>query len=185
VICSVKSDWGLKPVKVLFGGRAYGVDNPTGKLEPTSLMGAWPTVYRHDCLFFRERDDNLSRRVAFGLLALGKSPYGHIVLHHGPILQLVPNRVCMIGTCCLEKLLKVISGLSRLALEVVLNSGDDLFVGVTDLLVVITLVAAGSDLDSLEPPFQPSCRFWRLLCTLAVCLERCPSTAAGSAFTLS
>jgi hypothetical protein len=96
-----------------------------------------PTVNRYDCLFFKERGSNLPRRVTFGLLPLSKSPRGHVVFHHGTFLQLVPNRVCMIGAGCLEKVLDVISGLPRLALEVVLNSGNELLIGVTDLLVIV------------------------------------------------
>jgi hypothetical protein len=32
VVCLIKSDRGLGPVKVFWGGRAYGVDCPAGKL---------------------------------------------------------------------------------------------------------------------------------------------------------
>jgi hypothetical protein len=47
----------------------------------------------------------------FRLLASGESSRGHVVLHHGALLQLVPNRVRMIGAGCFEKILKVIGGL--------------------------------------------------------------------------
>jgi hypothetical protein len=142
--------------------------------------GGWPTINRHDRILFGERGDNLSHRVTFELLAPSKSPYGHVVLHHGAFLQLVPNGVRMIGTGCLEKHLEVISGLPRLALEVALSSGDKLLVGVIGILVIVTLIIAASDRDSLEPSFCPLLvTFGALLCALAGCLDRCPSTAVG------
>jgi hypothetical protein len=67
----------------------------------------------------------------------------------------VPNGVCVIGTGCLEKLLKVISGLSCQELEITLSSGNELLIGVTNILVIVTLVIAGSDHDSLGPPLWP------------------------------
>jgi hypothetical protein len=53
----------------------------------------------------------------------------------------------MIGAGCLEKIVEVIGGLPRLALDVTLNSCGDLLIGVIGLLVVIALIAAGSDRD--------------------------------------
>jgi hypothetical protein len=97
-----------------------------------------------------------TRRVTFRLLALGESPRGHVLLHHGTFPQLMPNRVHMIGAGCLKKLLDLIRRLPCLALDVTLGSGDELLVGVIGLLVVVTLVAASSDHDSwaslLRPP---------------------------------
>jgi hypothetical protein len=77
-----------------------------------------------------------------------KSP---VVLHHGAFLQFVPDGVCVIGTGCLEKLLKVVSGLLRLALEIMLSSSDELLIRVANILVVVTLIVAGGDRDSLGP----------------------------------
>jgi hypothetical protein len=57
----------------------------------------------------------------------------------------------VIGTSCLEKLLEVISRMLRLALQITLSSDDELLIGVANILVVITLVTAGSDRDSLGP----------------------------------
>jgi hypothetical protein len=54
----------------------------------------------------------------------------------------------VIGIGCLKKLLEVISGLPCLALEIVLSSNDELLIEVTNILVVVTLVAADSDRDS-------------------------------------
>jgi hypothetical protein len=102
--------------------------------------------------FIGEKGDNLPRRVTFGLLALGENPRGHIVFHHGTFLQLVLNRVCMIVTGCLEILLEVISVLPRLELEVMLSSDDELLIGVSDLLVIVSHVVASGDHDSLESP---------------------------------
>jgi hypothetical protein len=60
----------------------------------------------------------------------------------------VPNGIRVIGIGCLKKLLEVISGLPCLALEIVLSSNDELLIEVTNILVVVTLVAADSDRDS-------------------------------------
>jgi hypothetical protein len=89
----------------------------------------------------------------------------------------------MIGTGYLEKLLEVISGLPRLALEVSLSSGDELLFRVADLLVVATLITAGNHHDSLESLFQPPLvAFGSLLCALAGCLEWCPLTTTEGCF---
>jgi hypothetical protein len=55
--------------------------------------------------------------------------------------------VCMIGTYCLEKLLEVIHELPRLALEIMLNDGNEFLIRVTSILVMITLIKAGGDCD--------------------------------------
>jgi hypothetical protein len=89
--------------------------------------------------------------------------------------------VRMIGIGCLKKLLEVISGLPRLAFEVVLHGGDELLVGVTDFLVVIPLIIAGSDCDSLGPPLLlPLVAFGAPLCALAGCVRLCPSITIES-----
>jgi hypothetical protein len=67
----------------------------------------------------------------------------------------MPNVVCMIGEGCLEKIVEVIGGLPRLALDVMLSSGGDLLIGVIGLLVVIALIAAGSDRDLFGSPLGP------------------------------
>jgi hypothetical protein len=76
------------------------------------LMRGRSVVDRHDYLFYRKRGSNLACRVAFELLALGESLRGHVVFHHGAFFQFMPNGVHMIGADRLEKLLKVIDGLS-------------------------------------------------------------------------
>jgi hypothetical protein len=86
----------------------------------------------------------------------------------------------MIGAGRLEKLLEVIYRLSRLVLEVMLDGGNELIVGIVSLLVIVALVAAGSDCDSLGSPlWPPLVAFRALLCSLASCLEWRSSTAAG------
>jgi hypothetical protein len=65
------------------------------------------------------------------------------------------NGVRVIGTGRLEKLLEVVSGLLRLALEITLNSDDELLLGVTNILVVVTLVTAGSGRGHLGRHFGP------------------------------
>jgi hypothetical protein len=80
--------------------------------------------------------------------------------------------VRMIGIGCLEKLLKVISILPRLALEVT-------------LLVIMPLITAGGDRDSLGPPLRPPLvAFGAPVCAITVCLERIPQPLPGAAFLL-
>jgi hypothetical protein len=117
--------------------------------------GGWPTINQHDCLLLREWGGSLPRRVAFGPLAFGKSSHGHVVLHHGAFLQLVSDMVCMIWAGCFKKLFKVIGGLSCLELRIMLIDGDELFVGVTSVLVANTLVTVGGDRDSLWSLLRP------------------------------
>jgi hypothetical protein len=56
----------------------------------------------------------------------------------------------MVGAGCLEKLLEVIGRLPHQALEVVLNNGDVFLIRVAGHLVVVALIAAGSDHNSLD-----------------------------------
>jgi hypothetical protein len=73
----------------------------------------------------------------------------------------VPNGVRMIGAGCLEELFEVINGLPRLMLEVMLNNGDKLLIGVASLLVIVALIVATSDRDSMGVVASaPSCHLW-------------------------
>jgi hypothetical protein len=87
--------------------------------------------------------------VAFGLLSLGEDPPCHVILHHGAFFNLVSDRVSMAGASHLEKLLKVIGRLPRLALDVPLGSSNELLIEIIGLLVIIVLVAAGCNRDPL------------------------------------
>jgi hypothetical protein len=92
----------------------------------------------------------------------------------------MPNRVCMVGAGHFEKLLEVIGRLPRLVLEIALSSGNELLVGVINLLVVAALVAAHCDRDSLGSMlWSPPIAFGAPLCAHAGCLEGHPSTAVG------
>jgi hypothetical protein len=87
------------------------------------------------------------------------------------------------GIGCLKKLLEVISGLTRLVLEIMLSSGDELRIGVANNFVVVTLIVAGSDRDSLGLPLQPPLvAFDNPLRTLVGSPQGRPSTAAGGRF---
>jgi hypothetical protein len=88
----------------------------------------------------------------------------------------------VIGTGCLEKLLKVVSGVSRLLLEIALSSGDELLIRVANITVVVTHVAAVDDHDSLGPPLQPPfVAFGTPLQALVSCLGwRSSTTIEGS-----
>jgi hypothetical protein len=130
-----------------------------------------------------EWGSSLPCRVSFGLLAPGKSPHGHVHLHHGAFLQFVPNGVRVIGTGCLKKLVEVVSRLPCPALEIALSSGDELLIGVTNILIIVTLVTDGSVRDSLGPPLQPpfvACG--TPLHTLVSCLGWYSSTIAEGYF---
>jgi hypothetical protein len=143
-------------------------------------VGGLPTVNQHDRLLFRKRGGSFPRRVALGLLALGKSSRGHVVLHHGAFLQLVPDKVCMIGAGCLQKLLKVIGGQSCLSLDLALGGGNELLVGVTNIFVLVTLVASGGDHDSLgSPQWPPLVASGAPFYALVGCLGWCSPTAVG------
>jgi hypothetical protein len=60
-------------------------------------------------------------RVSLRLLALGESLRGHVVFHHGTLFELVPDRLHMVWAGRFEKFLKVISQLSCLVLEIMLE----------------------------------------------------------------
>jgi hypothetical protein len=97
----------------------------------------------------------------------------------------VPDGVRVIGIGSLEKLLEVFSGLSRLALEIALSSSDELLVRVTNILVVVALIAAGGDRDSLGLPFQPPFfSFGALFVPLLFVLGGTPRLPSGAAFPL-
>jgi hypothetical protein len=57
----------------------------------------------------------------------------------------------MIWARCLEKLLKMIRMLSCLALKIVLSGNYELLIRVTSVVVIIVLIIAGGDHDSLGP----------------------------------
>jgi hypothetical protein len=111
--------------------------------------------------------------VILGLLALGETPRGHVVLHHGTLFKLVSDGVCMFWAGHLEKLLKVISRLSCLALEITLSHSDVFLIGVIgllivviDLLIVVIFIAASGNCDLLgEPLWPPPTTFGTLLST--------------------
>jgi hypothetical protein len=68
----------------------------------------------------------------------------------------------MIGTCCLEKILKVIDGQPCLALDLI---------GVTNVLVIVTLITAIGDRDSLGSPLRvPLVASGTPFCALVCCL---------------
>jgi hypothetical protein len=85
----------------------------------------------------------------------------------------------MVGTGCLEKLLKVISRLSRLAFEVALGGGDELLIGIIGILVVVSLITLVVTVTRWVTAWGPLVDFGAPLCTLAGCLEWRPSTSTG------
>jgi hypothetical protein len=117
-------------------------------------MGNGPAVDGHGHLLPGKGYGGLSYCINLGLLVVDESPYGHVV-HHGTLLELVPYGVCVIWVGRLEELFKVIGRLPRLALEVMISSSDVIFIKVTSLLVVVTLIIAGSNDDPLGAPLLP------------------------------
>jgi hypothetical protein len=86
----------------------------------------------------------------------------------------------MVGSGRLEKLIEVIGTLPRLALEVTLGGGNELLIGIVSLLVVVTLIIAGSDCAPLGLPLWPPLgAFGAPLHAFAGCLEWCPSAITG------
>jgi hypothetical protein len=95
-----------------------------------------------------------SHRVPRGLLALGESPCSHVVLHHGALLELMLDGVCMVRACCLKELFDVIGRLPHPALEVTLSGSDVFHVRIISLLIA-SLVIASSKCDLLRVPLWP------------------------------
>jgi hypothetical protein len=74
----------------------------------------------------------------------------------------------------------VIGGPPCLALDLALNGGDELLIGVANVLIVVTLVVVGGDRDSLGSSLRPSLVTSSTpFCALVGCLGWCPPTAAG------
>jgi hypothetical protein len=91
----------------------------------------------------------------------------------------------MVWVGCFEKLFEVIGGLSRLVLRIELGSGDELLLEVTDVLVVLALVAAGGDCDPLWSLLRPSLVASSTTpCTIVCCLDWCPRQLLGAALVL-
>jgi hypothetical protein len=91
----------------------------------------------------------------------------------------------MIWAGCVEKLFEVIGGLSHLPLRIALSGGDKLLVGVASILVIITLIVAGGDRNSLWLPFWPSLVASSTPpCTLVDCLGWHPRPPLGAAMAL-
>jgi hypothetical protein len=89
----------------------------------------------------------------------------------------------MIWAGHLEELFKVIGTLSCLALEVTLSDNDVFFIEVINLLVVLTLVATGSNGDLLGHRFDPLLLPLALLFTpLLAALGSAPRLPMGATF---
>jgi hypothetical protein len=103
----IKSDRGLRLAEVLWGSLTHDVDHPTRMFELMSgLKGDGSTINWHDRLLPEEWCISLSRWVALGLLALGDSSHGHVVLHHVALFKFVPNGYAWFGQVALRSFLK-------------------------------------------------------------------------------
>jgi hypothetical protein len=68
-------------------------------------------------------------------------------------------------------------------MKIMLSNGDELLIGVANILVIVTIVIAGSDHDSLGPPFRPPfVAFGIPLHALVGCLGGHPSTTTRGHF---
>jgi hypothetical protein len=92
----------------------------------------------------------------------------------------------VIGVGCFEKLLEVICGLSCLELKVALGSGNEFLVRVASIVVIIILIAACGDCDSLGSLLRPPLVFYGAhFHTLVGYLGWRPSIAVRGAFRCS
>jgi hypothetical protein len=97
----------------------------------------------------------------------------------------VPNRVHVIGIGCHDKLLKLISELPCLALEIALSSADKLLIGVGNILVIVTLITVDTDHNSLGSLLRPPLiTFGAPLHTLVGCLGGAPQPLSVAYFPL-
>jgi hypothetical protein len=93
----------------------------------------------------------LPARVSLRLLALGASPRGHEIFHHGVMLQLVFDGVRMVRTGCFEMFLEMVVRLVRLVLEIMLDGHDIILIGAVYFLVIVV----GSDCNPSGVPHLP------------------------------
>jgi hypothetical protein len=97
----------------------------------------------------------------------------------------VPDTVCMIWVGSFEKLLKMIHRLPRLAFKITLGSSNELLIGVTGVLIVVTFVVASGNRDSLGPLlWPPLVTSGTTLLTLVSCFGSPPQPLPGAAFPL-
>jgi hypothetical protein len=113
---------------------------------------------------------------------LSESPRGHVVFHHGELLELVLDGACMVWIGSFKKLLQVVVWLPRRALEIRLGGCDILLIGVVHFLVVIVIVAV-CDCDLLGHCFCPFLLpLALLLASLPVALGGAPRLLPGTIF---
>jgi hypothetical protein len=110
-------------------------------------------VDHQDHLLPEERCSAPSSLVSLGLLALGESPRGHKVFHHGTLFELVFDGVRMVRTGHFKKFLKMVFQLPGLVPEVTLSGCDILLIGVVRFLVIV--IVTGSNYDPLGTPLFP------------------------------
>jgi hypothetical protein len=93
----------------------------------------------------------------------------------------MPNGVCMVWICHLEKLLEVIDRLSCLALGIALDGSDVFLVGVIHCLVIVVVVAitGGNDAPLGAPLLHLLAVFGASLSTPISSFGRCPMAATG------
>jgi hypothetical protein len=83
----------------------------------------------------------------------------------------------MIWACHLEKLLDVIRKQMHLVLNIMLDSGHELLIGVTSVLVITTFVTTSGNHDMLGPlPWPPPTTFDAPLYSLVGGYGRCCNT---------
>jgi hypothetical protein len=150
----IKSDQGLRPLKICRGGWTHSVDVLARKLELASdLVGDDPAIDGQDHLLPGEGCRTLTARVSFRLLALGESQRGHKVFHHGTLFKLVFDGVHIVQTSRFEKFLEVLIQLMCLALEVTLGGHD---------ILLVVVIVASSSCNPLGRRFCPFCCLWHL-----------------------
>jgi hypothetical protein len=142
------------------------------------LMRDRSAIDRHDRLFHEEGCGGLSPRFPLGFLSVGESPGGHVIFHHGALLELMPDGVHVVWTGHFEKFLEVIGQLSCLTLEIVLGGSNVFLIRAVSFLLVIVIITTSSNCDPLEAPLLP------LLSPLALLLAPLPAALSGATWLL-
>jgi hypothetical protein len=138
----------------------------------------------HDLRFLRYRCHTFPTWVPYQLPIFREGPWCHELFHHGPVLELVLDKVRVVQIGHFEKFLQMIFGHLSLALEVMFSSRYTLLNGVVGSLVATAIASyygnvMGSPLLSLLAAFSavPS--------TLDSGLGGCSSATINSRFSVA
>jgi hypothetical protein len=103
------------------------------------------SIDHHDCVFPGERRRIAPARVFVMLRTRGEGPRGHETSHHVAVLELVPDKVCVVWAGFLDEPLEVVRRWTHLILVAV-------WAGFLDDKVCLSLCAAIETRLTPEPP---------------------------------